>query len=126
MWAGDNAPSGQGGSARWGGQLSSCAGGWQLHGAAGVAGPWPTSRPAGQREGVQAVQPRSRATAWFGFKRSCAMRRLIFGVFSSRSSEIAKLAKAASRRGSVPLRMRLWSSRKATSRTQWMRFSIPQ
>ena len=53
------------------------------------------------------------------------MRRLIFGVFSSRSSEIAKLAKAASRRGSVPLRMRLWSSRKATSRTQWMRFSIP-
>ncbi len=33
VWTGDNAPSGQGGSARWGGQRSSCAGGWQLHGA---------------------------------------------------------------------------------------------
>ena len=49
VWAGDNAPSGQGGSARWGGQLSSCAGGWQLHGARQAwRGP---GRPAGQRVG---------------------------------------------------------------------------
>ena len=49
VWAGDNAPSGQGGSARWGGQRSSCAGGWQLHGARQAwRGP---GRPAGQRVG---------------------------------------------------------------------------
>ena len=49
VWTGDNAPSGQGGSARWGGQRSSCAGGWQLHGARQAwRGP---GRPAGQRGG---------------------------------------------------------------------------
>ena len=49
VWTGDNAPSGQGGSARWGGQRSSCAGGWQLHGARQAwRGP---GRPAGQRVG---------------------------------------------------------------------------
>ena len=82
------------------------------------------SRRAGS--GGEGFQTSIRATVPFGSRRSCPLRRLIFVVFSSRRVEIARFAKAASRRGSEPLRMRLRSSRKTTSRTQWMRFSMPR
>lgn len=64
---------------------------------ASTAGSWPTGRAGGP-----GVQPRIRATAAFGSKCSCRMRRLIFVVLSSRRIEIARLANAVSRRGSEP------------------------